>query len=182
MAAIEEPKNMHGDGKVKNKTISTRVDMTPMVDLGFLLITFFMLATTMTKPTAMSVFFPAKTVEEKQPLKASGVLTLFLGADRDIYYLDGIAASEDQARYSLKSTRQGDDLSVIFAAQRRVRSMKPDTEGLVVVIKPLALSNYKNMVDALDEMTITKTRRYALVDELTDSEKGILGDRIMEKE
>lgn len=182
MAAIEEPKNMHGDGKVKNKTISTRVDMTPMVDLGFLLITFFMLATTMTKPTAMSVFFPAKTVEEKQPLKASGVLTLFLGADRDIYYLDGIAASEDQARYSLKSTRQGDGLrSVIFAAQRRVRSMKPDTEGLVVVIKPLRLSNYKNMVDALDEMTITKTRRYALVDELTDSEKGILGDRIMEK-
>jgi len=164
--------------------MSTRVDMTPMVDLGFLLITFFMLATTMTKPTAMSVFFPDKQDDGSQPIKASRVLTLFLGAHDDIYYLDGIAADDDRALSSVKTTRPGKELrNVIFASQRRVSAIKHQEDQakaeLVVVIKPTAVSNYKNMVDVMDEMSITKTRRYAMVDKLTDPEKKILGDRIL---
>ncbi|TDE17148.1 ExbD/TolR family protein [Dyadobacter psychrotolerans] len=182
MAAIEESGN--DIVKVRDKKISTRIDMTPMVDLGFLLITFFMLATTMTKPTVMSVFFPAKQDDGTTDLKASGVLTLFLGGNDDIYYLDGIAANDDKALSSLKTTRPGDALrTLIFASQRRVSSVRnvQGNEALTVVIKPTAVSSYKNMVDVMDEMAITKSTRYALVDELTESEKKILGDRIVER-
>ena len=193
MAAIEESGgggHGKGDGKVRGKKMSTRVDMTPMVDLGFLLITFFMLATTMSKPTAMSVFFPDKQEkdkpEETEPLKASKVLTLFLGSNDDVYYLDGVAADDDKAEASLKTSRYGSDLrSVIFASQQRINAANPkDDKGndaFVVVIKPTVVSSFKNMVDVLDEMAITKTKRYALVDELTDSEKKVLGDKVKPK-
>ncbi|MCF0049497.1 biopolymer transporter ExbD [Dyadobacter sp. LJ53] len=192
MAAIEESGGGHGkgDGKVRAKKMSTRVDMTPMVDLGFLLITFFMLATTMSKPTSMTLAVPDKTDEKDQektePLKASKVLTLFMGANDDVYYLDGIAADDDKAVASLKTTRYGFDLrSVIFASAKRINAANPkDEKGndpFVVVIKPTPVSTYKNMVDVLDEMAITKSKRYALVETLTDSEKKLLGDKIVAK-
>lgn len=193
MAAIEESGgggHGKGDGKVRGKKMSTRVDMTPMVDLGFLLITFFMLATTMSKPTAMSVFFPDKQEDKKEeqtePLKASKVLTLFMGANDDVYYLDGVAADDDNAQASLKTTRHGAELrDVIFASQRRINAANPKddkgNEAFVVVIKPTDVSSYKNMVDVLDEMAITKSKRYALVDNLTDAEKKVLGDKIKPK-
>jgi len=193
MAAIEESGgggHGKGDGKVRAKKMSTRVDMTPMVDLGFLLITFFMLATTMSKPTSMTLAVPDKTDEKDQektePLKASKVLTLFMGANDDVYYLDGVAADDDKAEASLKTTRYGFDLrSVIFASQKRINAANPkDEKGndpFVVVIKPTPVSTYKNMVDVLDEMAITKSKRYALVETLTDSEKKLLGDKIVEK-
>lgn len=187
MAAIEETSSVSKESSLKGKRMSTRVDMTPMVDLGFLLITFFMLATTMSKPTAMSVFFPAKSDDDSgQPIKASGVLTIFLGARDEIYYLDGIAAGDDRAEAALKTTKPGFDLrNVIFDAQKRVRARggNEDREDndLIVVIKPTAVSSYKNMVDAMDEMAITKSRRYALVDELTADEEKVLGERILVK-
>ena len=187
MATIDESGNSHGksEHKFRSTRMSTRVDMTPMVDLGFLLITFFMLATTMTKPSAMSVFFP-KPDNGFQPIKASRVLTLFLGAHDNIYYLDGIAADDSKAQSSLKTIQPGIGLrNVIFTSQRRVNSLQRSTDtendGLTVVIKPTAVSNYKNMVDVMDEMAITKSKRYALVDQLTDIEKKVLGDKILDR-
>jgi biopolymer transport protein ExbD len=178
-----------GDGKVRAKKMSTRVDMTPMVDLGFLLITFFMLTTSMSKPSSMTLNVPHKDkVEDKtEPLKASKVLTLFMGREDDIFYLDGIAADDDNAKTGLKTTRFGGELrEVIFQSKKRINSQFPaDEDGaepFVVVIKPLDVSSYKNMVDVLDEMAITKTKRYALVDVLTETEKKLLGDKAVPKE
>ena len=66
--------------KVRSKKISTRIDFTPMVDLGFLLITFFMLTTTLQKPQTMQIFLPEKADDIDQPkVKESKVLTLLLG-------------------------------------------------------------------------------------------------------
>ncbi|MNL77127.1 hypothetical protein D3C87_2032380 [compost metagenome] len=73
---------------------------------------------------------------------------------------------------------------MIFTAQKRVAALPHNGTGdrsLIVVIKPTAVSSYKNMVDAMDEMAITKSRRYALVDQLTDAETKLLGDRILDK-
>ena len=184
MAAIEVSGNTHGTAvsRVRSR-VSTRVDMTPMVDLGFLLITFFMLATTMSKPTSMSVFFPDKEGIKTAPIGALRVLTIFLGDHDQIYYLDGIAPDDGKAASSLKTTRPGYDLrNVIFAAHKRVNALPPkgnaEERGLVIVIKPTAVSSYKNMVDAMDEMAITKSTRYALVDKLTEPEIKLLGDRL----
>jgi len=180
-----------GDGKVRAKKLSTRVDMTPMVDLGFLLITFFMLATTLSKPTSMTLTVPDKQEDKKEqetePLKASKVLTVFLGRNDDVFLLDGVAADDETAKEKLKKVRFGTELrEEIFKAQNRVNSQfEKDEEGnlpFVTVIKPTEVSTYKNVVDILDEMAITKTKRYAMVDFLTDSEKELLGDRVVPQE
>ncbi len=75
-------------GKPKGKKMSTRVDFTPMVDLGFLLITFFMLTTSMNKPKTMEINMPVKKVDEidKQKVKASQAITLLLAENDQIVY------------------------------------------------------------------------------------------------
>ncbi len=185
---VESGGKSKGDGKVRAKKMSTRVDMTPMVDLGFLLITFFMLATTLSKPTSMTLTVPDKDEEKKEietePLKASKVMTVFLGRNDDVFLLDGLAADDDKAQTELKKVRFGTELrDAIFASQKRINSQnEKDAEGnlpFVVVIKPTVVSTYKNVVDILDEMAITKTKRYAMVDFLTPSEIKLLGDNII---
>src|SRR5690606_28792721 len=83
-----------GSGVKKSKKLSTRVDLTPMVDLGFLLITFFMFTTTMSKPKAMSINMPDpdKTIkdEERNKVKESTAMTILLSKDHRVYYYEGI--------------------------------------------------------------------------------------------
>jgi biopolymer transport protein ExbD len=160
-----------GDGKVRSKKMSTRIDMTPMVDLGFLLITFFILATTLSKPSSMQLNPPDKTQEKEQdPVKASNVMTIFLGDNNQAHYIFGKAASEDP---EFKTVAYGYDLrrAILENAQ------KVPGDKFVIVIKPTKVSTYKNLVDVLDEMIITKTKRYAMVDELTDDEKALVKDK-----
>src|SRR5688572_18115067 len=80
-----------GRGVKKAKKLSTRVDMTPMVDLGFLLITFFIFTTTMSSPTTMDLNMPKDTEKEDEQNKAkeSGALTILLGKDDQVYYYEG---------------------------------------------------------------------------------------------
>src|ERR1700755_1207826 len=80
------------DGKVRSKKSSTKIDMTPMVDLAFLLLTFFMLTTTFNKPQTMEITMPEKPKpEDKQPLvNDQKVLTLMLGKDNKIYWYIGV--------------------------------------------------------------------------------------------
>src|SRR6185295_3152991 len=102
MAELGESGDVHsGRGKkrggVRAKKMSTRIDMTPMVDLGFLLVTFFILTTTMSKPKAMQVVMPDKEVkneEEKSKIRASEAMTILLGANDRIFYYYGGAEGE----------------------------------------------------------------------------------------
>lgn len=161
-----------GDGKVRAKKASTKIDMTPMVDLGFLLITFFILATTLSKPSSMTLNVPDKTkTEETEPIKASNVMTIFLGKDNKAHYIFGKAASEDP---EVKTVGFGYDLRKAILTE----GQKVPADKFVVVIKPTKESTYRNMVDIMDEMAITKMKRYALVDELTPDEKTLLKDKV----
>jgi biopolymer transport protein ExbD len=153
-----------GPGVKKGKKLSTRVDLTPMVDLGFLLITFFIFTTTMSQPTAFQLYLPKDTdkPEEQNKAKESGALTILLGKDNHIFYYEGILDNAN-ASSNFKSANfgTGDDgiRNVILNKKRSTNA-----EDFVVVIKPGNESTYKNVVDILDEMSINAVKRYALVD------------------
>ena len=94
MASIDEGGgggHKKGPGVKKAKKLSTRVDMTPMVDLGFLLITFFIFTTTMSSPTTMQLYMPKDTDkdEDQNKAKESGALTIMMSKDNHIYYYEG---------------------------------------------------------------------------------------------
>jgi biopolymer transport protein ExbD len=147
-----------GPGVKKAKKLSTRVDMTPMVDLGFLLITFFIFTSTMSSPAAMQLFMPKDTdkKEEQNKAKESGALTIMLGKADQVYYYEGQLAPDGS---NFKSTNFKGIRDVIIDKKRRT-----NPEDLVVVIKPNDEATYKNTVDMLDEMTINEIKRFALVD------------------
>ena len=147
-----------GPGVKKSKKLSTRVDLTPMVDLGFLLITFFIFTTTMSQPTAMKLYLPKDTdkPEEQNKVKASGALTLLLGKNDVIYYYEGELAPDAS---NFKTSNFKEIRKVIIDKKRST-----DEKDFVVVIKPDNDATYKNTVDMLDEMTINDVKRYAMVD------------------
>jgi len=148
-----------GPGVKKAKKLSTRVDLTPMVDLGFLLITFFIFTTTMSQPTAMRLFLPKDTEkpEEQNKIKESGALSILLGSNNNVYYYEGTL---DPTGSNLKSSNFKQIRDVVIDKKKSTRP-----EDFVVVIKPGPEATYKNTVDILDEMFINEVKRYAMVDQ-----------------
>ena len=144
-----------GPGVKKAKKLSTTVDMTPMVDLGFLLITFFIFTTTMAQPTAMNLYMPKDVdkPEEQNKVKESGAFTIMLGKQDVVYYYEGLDPTQLKTA-TFKTIRD----EII----RKKQSTNP--EDLVMIIKPTEHATYKNTVDILDEMTINAIKRYAMVD------------------
>lgn len=147
-----------GPGVKKAKRMSTRIDMTPLVDLGFLLITFFIFTTTMSSPSTMDLFMPKDTEKEEELNKAkeSGALTIMIGSNDRLYYYEGKLAPDAG---NFKSSNFKEIRNVIINKKKST-----PIEDLVVVIKPNEEATYKNTVDMLDEMTINAIKRFALVD------------------
>lgn len=164
-----------GPGVKKGKKLSTRVDLTPMVDLGFLLITFFMYTTTMSKPKTMEINMPFKDEnlkqEDESKIKASTALTILLSKDHRIYYYEGLADDANnppdvQVTY-FKPTDGIRD--VIINKNKKVNELKQQgaltaSDKMTVLIKPDDNSTYDDLVNILDEMSINDVRVYAIVD------------------
>lgn len=179
MAEMVQSDSGGDGGKKRSKKIPTRVDFTPMVDLGFLLITFFMLATTLSKPQAMELNVPAKADEEedKTDVKESKALTLILAENDTLYYYVGITDPEvGFIDFSVPKNVE----PIIYDRQRAVQDQYGDKDELVVLIKAMAKSKYKNLVNILDEMSITAVRRYSIV-EFMENDSLILYDIIPEE-
>ena len=150
---------------------STRVDMTPMVDLGFLLITFFMLPTTMAKPKTMDLIMP-KEEGDPMSLPAKKALTVILGPDNRIAWYEGIGddpAMPPQVHYTSYANRKG--IRDVIIQKKAAVYQDFHKNELMVLIKADRASNYKNVVDIMDEMLINKVDRYAVVD-ISDKEAG----------
>ena len=171
-----------GPGVKKAKKLSTRVDMTPMVDLGFLLITFFIFTTTMSSPKALNLNMPkdTKNDEELNKAKESGALTIMLGKNNDVYYYEGQLLPDgsnfksatfatirqeiiDKKKEVIKTHVHDSNCPKIWAENKGDKNSCLDRD-FVVVIKPDEDATYRNTVDMLDEMTINNVKRYAMVD------------------
>ena len=180
-------------GKGKQKKMTVRVDFTPMVDMKMLLITFFMLCTTLSKPQTMEISMPSNdkdiTEQQKSMVKASQAITLLLGADNKLYYYEGEPNYRDYT--SLKETTYGANglravlLQKNAAAVNQVRALKQQKLDLeitddeykkkvseiksgkdtpTVIIKATDDASYMNLIDALDEMQICNIGKYVITD------------------
>ena len=130
--------------KVPNRQ-STKVDLTPMVDLGFLLITFFVLTTSMSQPTAMTLF---ETKDDlSKPVKESGAMTIILGADHKIFYYQGIFDGQETTPF--QQTDFTAIRSLILDKKRRT-----ELDDLMYIIKADKRSSFGDNVNLLDEMAI----------------------------
>ena len=152
--------------EITTNTRLARVDMTPMVDLGFLLITFFMFTTTFSAPNVMKLVMPdTNPVSDPPDVTQENSLTLVLGKNDRIFWHQ-INFDELNADY-LKEVNYGIALRKLILEKRK-QAIKP--ENFTVIIRATDEANYKNAVDALDEMAITNQERYVLAD-ITPKEK-----------
>lgn len=133
------------------------IDMNPMVDLAFLLLTFFMLTTTFSKPQAMEIVMPLKPKANEetteQPIKESRAVTLILGDDNKVFWYQGVT---DPQVFETSFDDQG--------VRKLLLNKNTEIENVVILVKPLKESVYENLVDILDELQISEVKRYALVD------------------
>ena len=190
MSEVQSNQQDSGRGKhkkVRAKKSSTHIDMTPMVDLAFLLLTFFMLTTTFSKPKTMEINMPVKE-PTAEPTKSNNAVTILLGdTDRIFWYfgefkpeetqleetnwsaqgirkvlLDNNAYANDKIKELEKKLLKGEIPDSVFKRQRvDIQGEKP---SLFVLIKTDDKAKYKNVIDALDECNITNVGKYALVD------------------
>jgi biopolymer transport protein ExbD len=149
-----------GPGVKKGKKMSTRVDLTPMVDLGFLLITFFFFTTTMSQPTAMNMNEPKDDPDQQLKVKNSGAMTILLGKNDQVYYYMG-ELSPENASQQFKSSNFKDIRQVILDKKKAT-----PIGDLMYIIKSDKDATFKNAIDILDEMTINTVPpgHYAEVD------------------
>jgi len=141
-----------------------RIDMTPMVDLGFLLITFFIFTTTMSNKTTMKLYMPHEG--DPTPTGESRVLTVLLGNNNSVYAYEGAFENAvKEQRVVISSYNEAGGIGeMIREKQKQLVNTGNGKGSLLLLIKPTRESTYKNVVDALDGTTINGVKRYMLVE------------------
>lgn len=178
MAQVQVQEKSAKGGKVRSKKNNPAVDMTPMVDLNFLLLMFFMFTSTFSKPNVMDLGLPAKPKDEtKKPppteIDLSNSITLLLGKDNRLFWhQQDQAGLNDQTMIETSLDREG--IREIIK-QAKARAKKKDL--FTVIIKPTDDAVYKNFVDILDEMAITQSERYGVTD-LKPYEKAVYDKKV----
>lgn len=183
----------HKGGKKRAKKQSTRIDMTPMVDLAFLLLTFFVLTATFSKPKSMELTFPANDPTQNPPPIKNGV-TFLLSKDNRIFYYEGefrAVADDNGAKTELNElnfskeslrkyllnknkdmqnqvlalkTKYDNKQLVDTAYKRMVRQVKADPKSFTYLIKTDDKATYKNVIDIIDELNYNVVGKYVMVD------------------
>ncbi len=152
------------------KKKSTRVDLTPMVDLGFLLLTFFVFTSTMMEPKIMGLNEPVDTIPGDK-ICNSCVLTVILEKNDAIRYYEGMPENDPlvkQTSFTVKGIRQ-----VLLDKKEKVRAAMGDESKFVLIIKPGDESTMNNFVDIMDEVAINDIRHYYIA-EINTADKRLL--------
>ena len=169
MAEIETKRSSEKKKRFNKK--STRVDLTPMVDLGFLLLTFFVFTTALTEPRDMKIDMPYDKVPEfNDKVCESCVLTVLLDKGNRIIYYEGSAENNP----SIKETGYAaDEIRTVLMQKKEAVKKLRGNDQFILIIKASPESNFKNFVDITDETTICGIKRY-YIDELKDADRRIL--------
>ena len=151
----------HKGGKVRTKKKVTRVDLTAMVDLAFLLITFFILTTTLNKPKAMELIMPDKDDKNTQmPVPETRTMTLLLGKGDKLEWFVG---EPGKSTPQIEGYGKNDLRKTLIDENQKIK----DSHGglpMIVVVKPSSESTYKNVVNVMDELNIVDIEQRAIVD------------------
>ena len=163
-----------GGKKVRSKKSNSKVDLTAMVDLAFLLITFFMLTTSLSKPQSMDLGMPDKKIDTPpQNISENRTMTILIGDNSKIKWYKGQITKPLEGPEDTTYGKGGIRQAIIAESKQVLQETGKPTEGIIVIIKATKKSNYKNLIDILDEMAITKVPTYAISD-ITPAEIAIL--------
>lgn len=171
-----------GPKRVRSKKGNNKVDLTAMVDLAFLLITFFMLTTSLSKPQSMNLGLPDKDdpnkKKETEDLKVDErrTMTILLGKNNSVKWFVGLPEKPIVAPKKDAYGKNGIRKAILKYVKEVPQVTGDKDKGLIVIIKPTKESTYKNLVDVLDEMAICNVPTYAIVNEFNDLEKGMVAD------
>ncbi|WP_316735434.1 biopolymer transporter ExbD [Pedobacter aquatilis] len=150
------------------KKATPRVDMTPMVDLMFLLVTFFILTTSISTPQAMDITKPDKDdnlPENRLALKATKTMTILLGKNNKVAWYMGEAGKSSPTIESFQEV----EASIL---KNRKASNETEKDPFVVLVKPTSGSTFQNFVDIMDELEILKVNARQIDDDnILDNEK-----------
>jgi biopolymer transport protein ExbD len=174
-----------GSKKIRSKKQNSKVDLTAMVDLAFLLITFFMLTTSLSKPQTMNLGLPdskdTTKADPKLKVDEKRTLTIILGKDNKLKWFKGLP---DNPIIAPKSDTYGKEgirkalLTQVKEVSEYCASIGKPKDGLIVLIKPTKLSTYRNLVDVLDEMAICNVPTYAIVPEFNTVQEKAIADEL----
>lgn len=171
-----------GSKKVRSKKQNSKVDLTAMVDLAFLLITFFMLTTTLSKPQSMNLGLPDKDPDKDKnkdvKVDENRTMTILLGDNNKLVRYVGLLATPvaGGAPKDFAYGKDGIRGELLSRKEKVLQYTGNKDKGMIVIIKPSKKSNYRNLVDILDEMAIVNVPTYAIVNEFTPEEAKLLGE------
>ena len=153
--------------KRKRKRLGFHIDMTPMVDVAFLLLTFFMLTTTFGKANTMEINIPPESSEIK--IAETNVMTFRVVQDGYVYWSIGEASPRKLRLYDEEGAMSlGKEVRQMLSQQTRANSK------LVIVVKISDKAKYKYLVDLIDEFNMMKIDRFSL-DDFTDADAEAVG-------
>lgn len=176
---MSDARNNFGKESVtrKSRKLPVRLDLTALVSISFLLIMFFMLSSSMSRPQAMDLGMPEKI---RGCFGTTGCgsddrsMTLILGKNNEIISYYGLVNNPYDGPKKLTYDKNSLRRELLNKSNLVLQNYNNDPKkGLIVIIKPSKESSYKNLVDVLDEMAITDVKTYAIVD-LLPTERALL--------
>jgi biopolymer transport protein ExbD len=153
----------HKGGKIRSKKASTRIDLTAMVDLAFLLITFFIMTTTLAKPKAMDMVMPDKSKKDVQlPVPETRTMTVWLGANDKIEWFVG---APGKSQPTIDNFGKNGIRKTLIEQDKKIQATHEGPNNyMIVLVKPSDHSTYKNFVNMMDELNIAGIKSSGVVD------------------
>lgn len=166
MNITTEANNRPRAGVRRAKRLSARIDMTPMVDLGFLLITFFVMTAKLAEPTVVGLNMPKESTE-RTPVPESGSFTILINGPDELYVYYGNAHDVTAPSQFIKTSMSptGGLRDLIQQRQRYLdeSGFREGRKGLMFLIKPSPEATYRQLMDVLDEAFINIVEKYVIV-------------------